>query len=59
MNKLILLALLLSATAYAGTAFYKGEYISGLNKICIYDHLGSDYHMTIKSYQVCPVTIQV
>lgn len=45
--------------AFACTAFFKGEYIDGLNKICLYDHLGSTHAETFRSYQVCPVTVQV
>jgi len=35
----------------------KGEYISGMNKICIYDCLGSDTAITIGSVALCPLTI--
>jgi len=49
----------LAYSAYAGTAFLKGEYISGMNKICLYDHLGSTVAITISSVQLCPLTIQV
>lgn len=60
MKKLIvLIALTMSASALAGTAFYKGEKISGMNKICYYDYLGSEYAKTIRSHEVCPTTIQV
>ncbi len=59
MKKLALVLILVSFSAYADTAFYKYDYISGLNRICIYDYLGSDVALTIKSYQVCPVTIEV
>lgn len=58
---LILLAVVAgSATvALAGTAFLKYERISGLNKICVYDYLGSEYAITIKSVELCPLTIEV
>jgi len=49
----------ISTLAFAGTAFFKYEHISGMNKICVYDYLGSDYAITIKSYQLCPLNIQV
>ena len=55
----LILALSLSSSAYAGLAFLKYERISGMNKICVYDHLGSDVAITIKSYQLCPLTIDV
>ena len=54
-----LIVLMLAYSAYAGTAFLKGEYISGMNKICLYDHLGSTVAITIRSVQLCPLTIQV
>ena len=58
---LVLLAVVGGAAtkALAGTAFFKYERISGLNKICVYDYLGDDYAITIKSHQICPVSIQV
>lgn len=60
MNKLILiLTVAISFSANAGTAFFKYEYISGLNKICVYDHMGSDVAITIKSYKICPISINV
>ena len=57
MKSLILVLLFASASAFAGIAFFKYEYISGMNKICVYDHLGSDVAITIQSYQLCPLTI--
>lgn len=42
----------------AVACFLKGEQVSGLNKICFYDCAGSGRAITIKSYQVCPVTIR-
>lgn len=47
------------SSVYAGTAFLKYERVSGMNKICVYDHLGSDVAITIKAYQLCPLTIDV
>jgi len=57
----ILAALLITAwtAAEAGTAFFKYEIEAGMNKICVYDYLGSDYAITIKAYKLCPMTIQV
>lgn len=57
MKKLILAALLTSMTAQASIAFFKYEMVSGMNKICIYDHLGSEVAITIKNYQLCPLSI--
>ncbi len=48
---------ILASSAYACTAFFKHEYTSGMNKVCTYDHLGSDYVITVKSYQLCPITV--
>jgi hypothetical protein len=45
--------------AYAGVAFFKYSYVDGLNRICVYDHLGSKYIITIPAAQVCPVNLRV
>jgi hypothetical protein len=54
-----ILLLSISTLAFAGTAFFKYEYESGMNKVCVYDYLGSDYAITIKGYKLCPITIEV
>jgi hypothetical protein len=59
MRKLLLLALLLSTSAYAGLAFYTHETISGLYKICYYDYLGSEIAITIELVNLCPLSIEV
>jgi len=59
MKKLIITLLLISFTSHAGIAFLKYQYKSGLNKICVYNHLGSDVAKTISNYQLCPLTIKV
>jgi len=60
MKKTLLIAsLLLSFNVSAGTAFLTGEQISGMNKICYYNHLGSKVAITIKSTQLCPLSIKV
>ena len=46
------------SSAKAVTCFKSGEYVSGLNKICIYDCMGSDTAITIGSTQLCPLTIE-
>jgi hypothetical protein len=38
----------------SGPAFYKGEQVSGFNKICLYDRLGSAVATTIPNTQPCP-----
>jgi len=38
--------------------FRKGEVVSGRYKICYYSCLGSTVAITVKSYELCPITIQ-
>jgi hypothetical protein len=52
-------AALASTTAMAAVAFLKHHYVSGMNRICVYDHLGSQYVTTIPAAQICPVSIRV
>jgi hypothetical protein len=60
MNKLITALLLVASfNASAGIAFFKYERISGMNKICFYDHMGSEVAITIASYKLCPLSIKV
>ena len=40
------------------TCFATGEQISGMNKICFYDCLGSVAAITLKSIDLCPLSIQ-
>lgn len=54
-----LIVTLAASSAYACTAFFDRDYVSGMSRVCIYKHLGSDYAMTIKSYEICPITIEV
>lgn len=44
-----------SQPSQVGRGFLKSESISGLNKICFYDKLGSGYAITIKATQLCPL----
>jgi len=53
------LLLTISMTASAGTAFFQYERETGMTKQCVYDYLGSSYTITIQSYRMCPLTIQV
>jgi hypothetical protein len=46
-----------SELAYV-TCFKSGEQISGMNKICFYNCLGSGVAITISALQLCPLTIQ-
>lgn len=61
--KLLFLFLLLFPTISTSestvTAFFVKEYISRINKICIYNLLGSEYIITIKNTELCPLTIKV
>lgn len=41
----------------AVVCFLKGEQISGMNKICYYDCLGSAAAITISAVELCPLTI--
>ena len=61
MTKLIVMfaAAVLSASAYAGTAFLTGEKTTGMTKQCYYDYLGSEYVRTVSVTALCPLTIQV
>jgi hypothetical protein len=56
MKKLII-CLLVSGTAYAGTAFFKYEYVTGMTKQCVYDYLGSQITRTQSAVSLCPLTI--
>jgi hypothetical protein len=38
------------------TAFLKGEFTQGFNKVCMYDRMGSPVHVTIPATQLCPLT---
>jgi hypothetical protein len=58
-KRIVLAALLATSVAHAGTAFFLYERITGLTKQCVYDHLGSEYTITLQAYQLCPITIQV
>tara|TARA_R110000751_G_scaffold73408_1_gene148410 strand:+ start:133 stop:315 length:183 start_codon:yes stop_codon:yes gene_type:complete len=57
--KKVIAALLItvSFSSMAGMAFLKYERKSGMNKICVYNDLGSDVTLTVKNYQLCPLTI--
>lgn len=60
MKKLIvLMAALISASAFAGTAYFKYERVTGMTKQCVYDYLGNEYTRTIRSTELCPLSIRV
>lgn len=54
-----ILLIVLASTAFAGTAFFKYERVTGMTKQCVYDYLGSEYVITIRAYEICPITIEV
>jgi len=44
-------------TQIAVLCFKSGERVSGMNKICYYDCLGSTVAINISSVSLCPLTI--
>lgn len=46
-----------SSPSGSGFAPFVREYISGMNKICIYNRLGSDVAITIRAVALCPLTL--
>lgn len=44
-------------TQVAVMCFKKSENTSGMNKMCFYDCLGSTVAINIKTYELCPLTI--
>jgi hypothetical protein len=62
MKKLMMIAIMLvsmSAHALEVTAFKTGERVTGQTKQCYYKFAGSEYTKTIKSYELCPLSIKV
>jgi hypothetical protein len=57
----VLLALALAAPSEAQTttAFRTGEQVTGMSKQCYYTALGSEYTRTVRSTELCPLSIQV
>ena len=55
----VIFASLVASSAFAGTAYFKYDRISGMNKICYYDHVGSTVAITVSSTSLCPMTISV
>ncbi len=49
------------ATAFAAgteTCFFKYDRVDGLNKICIYSCTSGEAAITVKSTQLCPLSIK-
>ena len=60
MKTLLLTALLTFASSLdACYAFLDDSYISGLTRICVYDHLGDTVITSVRSVQLCPQTTYV
>ena len=58
MRALLITFLLFTSTAFAATAFKVGEEVTGLTKQCYYEFAGSRYTITVKSHQLCPLSIK-
>ena len=56
--KISILILMLTGVANATTGFLKGERVSGMNKICYYDVLGSTYTLNIGMTELCQLTYE-
>lgn len=41
----------------SGTAFLKSNYVSGMNRICVYNRMGSQFVMTISAGRMCPISV--
>jgi len=54
--KVIMILLSFSIMANAATGFLKGERVSGMNKICYYDVLGSTYTLNIGMVELCSLS---
>jgi len=51
-----ILAIVASANASA-MCFFKYERTSGLNKICVYSCPDGERAITVKSYDLCPISL--
>lgn len=40
-----------------GVAFFKTSYVSGMNRICLYNRLGSQVAYTVGATDLCPMTL--
>lgn len=59
MKYLLLSLALFAGSADAGMALFQYEVITGQTKQCVYNYLGNTYTITVKSYQMCPLSIKV
>ena len=61
MKKIVILLgifMTLTLSLNATTGFLVSEKMSGMNKICFYNVLGSTYTLNVKSYELCPLTYE-
>ena len=56
-----MLAVMLAATAWAGTAYFKRETVCGndTKKYCVYDYYGKEVFSKANCTDLCPLTIVV
>ena len=47
------------ARAQTVTGYKTGEHVTGTTKQCFYDALGSEYTLTLRAIDLCPLTVQV
>lgn len=40
-----------------GTAFLRSSYVSGMNRVCQYNRMGSAYVITIGAAEMCPISV--
>lgn len=45
------------AASAAATCYYKAERVSGMNKICLYSCTSGEAAYTVRSTDLCPLTI--
>lgn len=46
-----------SSISSFGTAYLRGQSVSGTSRICSYDRMGSPYIITVSSVEFCPLSI--
>jgi hypothetical protein len=44
-----------SAPQRRSIRFLRSSYVSGMNRICVYDNMGSEEHVTIGAAEMCPI----
>ena len=46
-----------SSSEVFGSAYLQNNYVSGMNRICVYNNMGSTYTKTVKASQLCPMSL--